>query len=104
MTDERVEVAWTHPGGEGRGAGSALPLAPRLLEAVGLYAGRRVAAGAVGSMRGMRQDGECGERVPREGGVPEGLGDAMDRVLDDKDAFVAKSRAGYEYWSGRLSP
>ncbi len=61
-------------------------------------------ASAVGNMPRMLQDGDFGELVPREGDVPEGLADAMEGVLDDKDAFAARSRAGHEYWSGRLSP
>lgn len=61
-------------------------------------------ASSVGNMPRMLGDGSYGELVPREGDVPAGLAAAMDRVLDHKDAFAAKSRAGYEYWSERLSP
>ena len=61
-------------------------------------------ASAVGNMPRMLGDGSYGELVPREGDVPAGLAAAMDRVIDHKGEFSAKSRAGYEYWSARLSP
>ncbi len=61
-------------------------------------------ASAVGNMPRMLGEGSYGELVPREGDVPAGLAAAMDRVIDHTDEFSGKSRAGYEYWSERLSP
>ncbi len=61
-------------------------------------------ASAVGNMPRMLGDGSFGELVPREGDVPAGLAAAIDRVIDHNDDFSARSRAGYEYWSERLSP
>ena len=61
-------------------------------------------ASSVGNMPRMLGDGRYGELVPREGDVPTRLADAIDRVLGDRAEYAARSRAGYEHWSGRLSP